>query len=521
MVVDAACGPAGEDAATDTIALAAGATYSLTIAGAEDLAASGDLDILDNSAAEDLVIAGEDSTIANASTPKDRVLHVLAGADVAIMGVTVSNGLVVGEPGPPGGLGVAGGGILNLGSLRMSDCAVIGNRATGFQGETGGGGGGALGGGIATSGPLVLTDCLVRLNVATGGDGGVPLAPLGTSAGVGSGGGIGVGLEFPPVTLIRSRLEANSARGGAGGGQFTALGGDAGEGRGGAIYAGPLDVSQSVIQDNIAKGGTGGGGSLGFGSIGAFGRGGALLLVTGVSTITATTISGNRAEGGDGGPGATDTGFHGGALGGGIEMRSLLTIANSTLSGNAALRGSGRVVDSPITAGGGIMGFFGQLSLDSVTLTGSAPNGIHAEATHVSITNSIVALPASGVDCYGSPVYFSSNDFNIDSDGSCNFNQPHDQSGVTASQLALGSLADNGGPTQTHEISPTSAAYEHGSTVLTVDQRGIARPQWNSDDVGAFEQQRQFEISEIPVLSPTALLLLGALLALAALRALK
>src|SRR5689334_7259429 len=88
VAVDAC--PAGQNDQTDTITVPAG-TYTLTIAGNDNDATAGDLDILDNAAAKDLVLngAGAATTIIQAcavdqrSTPcpagqgiVDRVFHI-------------------------------------------------------------------------------------------------------------------------------------------------------------------------------------------------------------------------------------------------------------------------------------------------------------------------------------------------------------------------------------------------------------------------------------------------------------
>ena len=61
----------------------------------------------------------------------------------------------------------------------------------------------------------------------------------------------------------------------------------------------------------------------------------------------------------------------------------------------------------------------------------------------------------------------------------------------------LSPLADNGGPTLTHELQLGSPAIDTGNpagcldaagTALTVDQRGLARPV-NACDIGAYEVQ--------------------------------
>ena len=55
----------------------------------------------------------------------------------------------------------------------------------------------------------------------------------------------------------------------------------------------------------------------------------------------------------------------------------------------------------------------------------------------------------------------------------------------------LGSLAYNGGPTKTHALSADSPAIDKGWTfdvsVISTDQRGVARPQGVSFDIGAYE----------------------------------
>ena len=62
----------------------------------------------------------------------------------------------------------------------------------------------------------------------------------------------------------------------------------------------------------------------------------------------------------------------------------------------------------------------------------------------------------------------------------------------------LGPLADNGGPTQTMALLPGSPAIDAGVAVagVTTDQRGIARPQGTTPDIGAFES-RGFTITVV------------------------
>ena len=95
-----------------------------------------------------------------------------------------------------------------------------------------------------------------------------------------------------------------------------------------------------------------------------------------------------------------------------------------------------------------------------------------------------------------------------------------DQIGVTAEQLNLGPLQDNGGPTQTHALLPGSAAIDSGNSGgVTRDQRGFSRPVGiakvvggDGSDIGAFEVQAPVTATNIPSLDYPALLALTAIL---------
>lgn len=80
---------------------------------------------------------------------------------------------------------------------------------------------------------------------------------------------------------------------------------------------------------------------------------------------------------------------------------------------------------------------------------------------------------------------------NIESPGNtCGFDQPTDQVDVSAEDLKLEPLADNGGGTPTHALSPGSVAIDvipADMCGVDEDQCGVARPQGTMCDVGAFE----------------------------------
>jgi hypothetical protein len=97
-------------------------------------------------------------------------------------------------------------------------------------------------------------------------------------------------------------------------------------------------------------------------------------------------------------------------------------------------------------------------------------------------------------DCAGA---MTSNGYNIENPGNtCGFDQSTDMPGMSADDLKLGDLADNGGPTKTHALEAGSEATDKIPAVdceVDEDQRGEPRPAGTTDpklcDVGAFEVQ--------------------------------
>ena len=91
---------------------------------------------------------------------------------------------------------------------------------------------------------------------------------------------------------------------------------------------------------------------------------------------------------------------------------------------------------------------------------------------------------------------WTSGGYNIKSPGdTCGFDQTGDQRGVTAEQLNLGPLQNNGGPTMTHAlltepvVSVAVDQIPEADCEVTEDQRGLPRPGGTMCDVGAFEVQ--------------------------------
>jgi uncharacterized repeat protein (TIGR02543 family) len=179
---------------------------------------------------------------------------------------------------------------------------------------------------------------------------------------------------------------------------------------------------------------------------GIIGQGGAILNSKGRVIITNSTFSGNFTSGGGG---------EGGAV---YNSGGAVIIANSTFYGNTA------------SSGGAIYNSSGTVTLENTILAGSG----------------------SGGNCAGIGVI--DHGYNLADDSSCKFTATGSQNGVT--NLTLGSLANNGGWTQTIAPgagSPAIGAIPAGTngcaTTITTDQTGAARPGDTNGDcsIGAYE----------------------------------
>ena len=299
-------------------------------------------------------------------------------------------------------------------------------------------------------------------------------------------------------------------------------------GEGGGMYLdnnGSVSFSDSVVRDNRA--GAGGGGIQNAATDVSFVR----LLITGnratldgggiesqgsgAFTIVDTTVTGNIAENGggfaNGADGTTrierslfwdnraivgtndDSGLGGGIYGlgdAGAEYENITIVGNY-----AQARGGGFYVDSD--AG---------VRVSNSTISGnSSPiaSGLGGEigslnfpvypSTSVILRNTIVAGNLLGPNC---SFAVGSEGGNLQGDTSCYFSGPRDR---TVANPGLDAVADNGGPTMTMAIQPTSMALDGGvGPCPDTDQRGVARPQNAICDSGAYE-------SEGPFLPPDAI----------------
>jgi CSLREA domain-containing protein len=476
----------------DLIDLPAG-VYSLTLSSGTSDRDYGDIDIERESGTITMVGAGAETTIIDASslTSRNRVfeIHYMAGLDIS--GVTITGGYACDSSG-------SGGGIRNWnGTLVLSDSVIAGNDAY------------KLGGGIATTyGTTIITGTLINGNT--------------TDHAVSPNGGGGVYNGHGTVTIINSEITGNvTGSAGLGGGIANAatlnirdslISGNHGHYGGGIGNNYNLEttseewtvtITNCTVTDNFAdtsySNNEGGGifnGGYGLGD-GDEGR----------VIITDSTISGNWVKDGDGGgvfsyggvveiyrSSLSDNVANGGGYGGGVFsghnhtnwVVGTVTISNSTISGNGATHGGGvanhdrastTIENTTIT--------------DNTALSGGGIANTGVVNASVSIDNTIVAQnatppepppPPQTEDCEGA---ITSAGHNL-----VGFATGCPSSGIgdlTTPDPLLGPLADNGGPTPTHRLLATSPALDAGDTSLTVDQRGVARPQGPADDIGAFE----------------------------------
>jgi hypothetical protein len=277
------------------------------------------------------------------------------------------------------------------------------------------------------------------------------------------------------LTLTRVVVADNEAR--------AAGGTDIGAEGGGVFSNGPLTIRESAISGNRATATAG--------TMSSYALGAGVMAWDSV-TVDRSTISGNAAEAhGEGGK-------HSGALGGGLRVIGEPAIVErSTISGNSVR------ADNSLTneaRGGGLQG--NKLTLTSSTVTGNSlfsigtATGANIEFGGTTLIRDTIVANAAGDD-QSCSTHEGSGGFNLDEDGSCEFDKGTDLSALSA---GLAPLADNGGPTPTHALLPGSAAIDRGfSFGFTTDQRNLPRRSnfttvsdtegGDGSDIGAFELQ--------------------------------
>jgi hypothetical protein len=183
--------------------------------------------------------------------------------------------------------------------------------------------------------------------------------------------------------------------------------------------------------------------------------------------------------------------------GAGLENSGVTTLTNCTIAGNQSKKNANSMISSGY--GGGISNNLGALTLVSCTVTGNTAElgagGVASGGGTFTVSNTIISgnTAPSGPDGSGA---FTSQGYNLigikDSMTGFTNNVNHDIAGTAASPVngALGSLRDNGGPTDTAAISVSTSPARNGANPATAparDQRNFVRQ--DAPDIGAFEFQ--------------------------------
>lgn len=236
-------------------------------------------------------------------------------------------------------------------------------------------------------------------------------------------------------------------------GNVTAAPGSFDAGYGGGIYNsnGTLRVRDCIFTGNAGT------------------DGGAIASFSGITRVERTTFSGNSAS----------------DWGGGIYITSLQLNIVEGCTFNANRAGEGAAI---FNYRGGIFIKSSTITGNNADLKGASSQGggvaffSAAGATH--IENSIVVgnLSVANPDVSG-PIVSNGHNLIGSPEGNSGFTASGDQVGVTAGQVNLAPLADNGGPNPTMRPRPGSIAIDKGKQttdengqLVNVDQRGFPRP---------------------------------------------
>ena len=301
-----------------------------------------------------------------------------------------------------------------------------------------------MGGAIRAQGPAALAvtvaDAVISGNTA------------------GQGGGI-AGLNGPSLTVRRALIEGNASTGGGGG-----------------LYL--LSINSLILEDSTVRGNgsqEGGGGLYSY-------------LPLGPVTIRDTTISGNTNVAGLGGGGLSFVTYY----------SPPIVIENSTISGNTTANWAGGITRLELLQPGGeriglsaLTITHSTITLNTATVAGGGAGGLYSYATV--LRNTIVSgnINADAPDISGSAkVNFCAvgSPLGWGTDPGSGNNLPF------GTDLQLGPLQDNGGPTETHEPGPNAPPVNAGDPAFVpppdFDQRGAGFPRVVGAviDIGAVER---------------------------------
>jgi predicted outer membrane repeat protein len=466
--------------------------------------------VLDETAGPEVIDGPGASVVTISGNNAVQVISVLGDSTATLSGLTVAEG----------NTNQGGGGIDNGGVLTVTNCAFSNNSTTAAGGGIENDGtlsitsstflsnSAGFGGGIENERTLSVTGSTIESNTATFG-GGIDNDENGTltlttttfssNSATGRGGGI-FNSGPSPLTVTGSTFSNNSAR--SGGGVF--LEGD------GADPPITTTVTDSTFTSDRATGSSASSGGGGF-----YNDGGTL-------SISGSTLSGNRATEGGGGIYASsgalaiiDSTVSGNSVtsssgpGGGLyENGGTLNITNSTVAGNSAAN-----------FGAGIDENAGTLEAVNCTIADNTEpstgdgfgGGLNVDQGTATLDNTIIALNTDGTGASAAPDNLfldgsgtvspaSANNLIGAGGGNSGLQSGSNGNLVGVADPDLGTLASNGGPTQTIALLVGSPAIDAGSATLDVDpegnalatdQRGPGFPRKVNGfvDIGAFEVQ--------------------------------
>jgi hypothetical protein len=340
-----------------------------------------------------------------------------------------------------------------------------------------------VGGGIRNAGDLTLTDVRVANNTVSA-----------TAAGTATAGGAGIdnaGGSGGSLTLDHSVVEDNTAFAQNTAGDVTGA-----NAFGAGIFSGaPLTIEDSVIRGNHATAIDSGGGQ-------ADAAGG--LESSGLDA-SHSTFSGNTAT-------SVQTGTGAARAVGGVMSSGGGNLDLDTITGNFA-DPTGTAVIIPA---GGVDAVAGSLAIRSSTIARNGPSSLSLNGANLiteggtaTLTNTLVSDPRGDGTNHNCAIFsgtIASGGFNDDYSpgGASCFLPPSHATDLTTNPLLAGALANNGGPTETLALQPSSPVIDQGSSSIggpdpTHDQRGLTRPVefsgianavgGNGSDIGAFEVQ--------------------------------
>lgn len=325
-----------------TVTFAAGLSGQ-TIQLASVLTLSTNVTIDGSALASPIIISGDSN---NDGTGEVQVFHVNSGVTASLIGLTITRGMTPST-------GHNGGGILNDGTLTVTNCSLLNNTAKYNNTTTNNY---AYGGGIYNGGTLTVTGSTFTANTAIV-YGGLYHAY----------GGAIYNYTYGTVSVTSSTFSSNLATNG-----------------GGIKSDGTLTVAGSTFSGNNRAGVWNGTWASG---------------ITSTVSVTNSTFSGNYSSGlkNDSSGAVSNSTFstnsNSDGWGGGIANQGTLTVTNSTFSANTA----------SVSDGGGIYNKFGTLTVTNSTFSGNTTashgGGIYNDGT-LNYANSILANSPAGSDCY-------------------------------------------------------------------------------------------------------------------------